>query len=161
MNRIIGLQDFFNISSRMIDENTSNNDLLQFQAINWNIVEEELKEQRIKSNNYLERIFFAKVTKMDLFKNKKDCCGCGACKNACPQNSIKMIPDEFGMIYPIIDKSKYIDCGLCKKSCGYQNYKNFSIPKDTYAISMKDTLNVLKSLSGGAFQNLKIMVHLN
>lgn len=27
-------------------------------------------------------------------KNKKDCCGCGACMNACPHKCIDMVPDK-------------------------------------------------------------------
>ena len=38
--------------------------------------------------------------------DKNKCTGCFACKNICPHNAIEMKEDEFGNIYPIIDKKK-------------------------------------------------------
>ena len=52
-----------------------------------------------------------------LYKNKQDCCGCGACKNACPRNAISLIPDEEGYTYPRIDEQRCIECGACKEVC--------------------------------------------
>jgi formate hydrogenlyase subunit 6/NADH:ubiquinone oxidoreductase subunit I len=45
----------------------------------------------------------------------KDCCGCAACVNACPQGCINMKKDEEGFLHPIKDMSMCIDCGLCEK----------------------------------------------
>ena len=36
-----------------------------------------------------------------LFKNKKTCCGCGACASICPKEAISMKPDNQGFIYPV------------------------------------------------------------
>jgi len=50
-------------------------------------------------------------------KDKKDCCGCWACYNACPKRCITMEEDNEGFRYPHIDASACIDCGLCEKVC--------------------------------------------
>ncbi|MBQ8434815.1 MAG: 4Fe-4S binding protein, partial [Oscillospiraceae bacterium] len=52
---------------------------------------------------------------MLLFKDKKDCCGCGACFNICPKNAITMQEDMYGYIYPAINSSVCVDCGRCQK----------------------------------------------
>ena len=36
--------------------------------------------------------------------SKKDCSGCSACMNICPQKCIEMAADNEGFLYPIIDK---------------------------------------------------------
>ena len=57
----------------------------------------------------------------ELFKNKKDCCACGACLNVCPKDAISMNEDESGFLYPQIDDTKCINCKMCQKVCAYQN----------------------------------------
>lgn len=52
-----------------------------------------------------------------LFNDKTDCCGCWACENICPKNAITMIEDKEGFLFPEIDQSKCIKCGLCLKTC--------------------------------------------
>lgn len=46
-----------------------------------------------------------------------NCTGCHACYSICPKNCIKMEPNEEGFLYPVIDKSTCINCGLCEKAC--------------------------------------------
>ena len=55
------------------------------------------------------------INKVILFDDKKNCSGCGACFNICPKQAIEMKEDEYGFIYPCINKDKCIKCGLCKK----------------------------------------------
>ena len=43
---------------------------------------------------------------MDLIINNKDCCGCYACYNVCPQNAIDMIENDKGFKQPKINKKK-------------------------------------------------------
>lgn len=50
-------------------------------------------------------------------KNKQDCCGCTACASACPKQCIRMVQDNEGFMYPLIDTTECIDCHLCEKKC--------------------------------------------
>ncbi|MCK8623652.1 Coenzyme F420 hydrogenase/dehydrogenase, beta subunit C-terminal domain [Prevotella sp. E13-27] len=50
-------------------------------------------------------------------KDKKDCCGCNACYDACPKDAIRLNTDIEGFWYPEVDKNKCINCGLCDKVC--------------------------------------------
>ena len=65
-----------------------------------------------------------------LYKNKEDCCGCGACVNICPRTAIYMEEDEYGFLYPRIDENKCVRCQRCKTVCAFQNIeeKNFMGP---------------------------------
>lgn len=83
--------------------------------------------------------------------DKKICTGCGACYNICPKKAITMKPNEEGFLYPIIDETKCIDCGLCLKSCAAHNpqYENTKTP-DCYAVWANDEIR-MKSSSGGVF----------
>lgn len=55
--------------------------------------------------------------KPELFKSKKDCCGCSACYAICPVKAINMKIDNEGFYYPIIDEEKCIKCYSCIKVC--------------------------------------------
>lgn len=89
--------------------------------------------------------------KIILFNNKRDCAGCSACMNICPKQAITMKKDENGFIYPFIDESKCIKCGMCKKVCSYQNDKEENKIIKTYASVSKDDNLLKKSSSGGIF----------
>lgn len=52
----------------------------------------------------------------ELIPEKKNCCGCGACINICPQNTIRLNEDKDGFSYPEIDEDRCINCLKCKKS---------------------------------------------
>lgn len=88
-----------------------------------------------------------------LYENKENCCGCGACHNICPKNAISMIKDEYGFIYPNINKTICIECGLCKKVCVFQkaverlNQKPIAI----FAAYNKNEEIFFNSSSGGIF----------
>ena len=51
--------------------------------------------------------------------DKKDCCGCGACMNACPKSAIKMCEDKHGFVYPVIDDDLCVGCGVCETRCPF------------------------------------------
>lgn len=88
-----------------------------------------------------------------LFKDKKDCCACGACLNICPKQAINMHEDDDGFLYPVIDENKCIECGLCMKTCGYQNSKLKQSPQYAYAAQSLNT-DIKKSASGGVFASI-------
>jgi len=85
-------------------------------------------------------------------KDKKDCCGCASCFNACPQNCISMKQDTEGFSYPVIDTEKCINCGLCTRVCPIKDTEqNIQENPDAYACINLDENMRLKSSSGGIF----------
>ncbi|MCR4647181.1 MAG: Coenzyme F420 hydrogenase/dehydrogenase, beta subunit C-terminal domain [Oscillospiraceae bacterium] len=89
-----------------------------------------------------------------LFKEKKDCCACCACMNACPKDAIKMQEDECGFLYPVIDPQQCIRCGKCQKACAYQNIKETNTPFQTWVAVSKEETIVMNAASGGVFSAL-------
>ena len=49
--------------------------------------------------------------------DKKACCGCGACTQACPLNCIKLEAEREGFWYPAVDRERCVECGACEKVC--------------------------------------------
>ena len=94
------------------------------------------------------------MSDIKLFKNKKDCCACGACMNICPKNAISMHEDEYGFVYPQIDSGKCVSCGMCKSVCAYQNTRVTEHEKTVYAAATKDDELIMKSASGGIFAQM-------
>lgn len=89
--------------------------------------------------------------------DSKDCCGCGACYNACPVNAISMKEDNKGFIYPFVEADKCIDCHICEKICVFP--KPFSEPDNLikqkcYAAQNTNDKQLKHSASGGAFSAL-------
>lgn len=84
----------------------------------------------------------------------KDCCGCTACASICAHDAISMKPDAMGFLYPEVDKSKCVDCGLCDKVCAFNdNYdQSLNLPQpEAYGARHKDMNEVETSRSGAAF----------
>ncbi len=84
--------------------------------------------------------------------DKKNCCGCWSCVNACPKHCIVMEEDEEGFCYPEIDKDACVNCGICERVCPVINY---SLPKQTaqfaYVVQNRNADILRESTSGGAF----------
>lgn len=83
---------------------------------------------------------------------KKDCCGCGGCSNACPVHCIQMKADAEGFLYPEVDEAACIGCGLCERVCpvlraGEEN----SFSQAAYLLQYKNEKVRRQSTSGGAF----------
>ena len=91
---------------------------------------------------------------MRINKTKEGCCGCTACESICPHHAICMKPDILGFLYPVIDDSLCVDCGLCEKVCafheGYDKSYNLSIPL-VYAAKHKNPKEIEASQSGAVF----------
>lgn len=86
--------------------------------------------------------------------NAKDCCGCTACASICNHDAISMKPDALGFQYPVVDKDKCTDCGLCEKVCAFNSHYDttLNIPAPlAYGVRHKNINEVLKSRSGAAF----------
>ena len=84
-------------------------------------------------------------------KDKKNCCGCNSCVQACPKQCITMAEDEEGFLYPHVDAAVCIDCGLCARSCPVINQAEPREPIRVYAATNPDEEQRLHSSSGGIF----------
>lgn len=86
--------------------------------------------------------------------DKETCCGCSACKNICPKGAITMKPDGLGFIYPEVDRSICIECGLCNKVCAFNDGYDKSLnlySSEAFAARHKNIKEVSTSRSGAAF----------
>lgn len=85
-------------------------------------------------------------------KNKKKCCGCGACEQVCPKHCISMQYDKEGFLYPVCDFTSCINCGLCEKVCQYSNVNvQTRTPQEQYYFIHDNNDTRRKSSSGGIF----------
>lgn len=81
----------------------------------------------------------------------KECNGCTACVNICPRKCITMKRSEEGFLYPTIEESKCIQCGLCQKVCSISAQQTQSEIIGAYAAINSDLNTRLISSSGGVF----------
>lgn len=84
-------------------------------------------------------------------KDKKLCCGCQACVQACPRKCISFLMDKEGFFYPKVDKSICIDCHLCEKVCPVNNDEMPKEPQKVIAAYNVNLVERSKSSSGGMF----------
>ncbi len=87
----------------------------------------------------------------------KECCGCTACASVCSHDAIEMKPDSLGFLYPVVNRSLCVECGLCERVCQFNdNYdRSLNLPKPSaFAVRHKDMSEVMKSRSGAAFAAL-------
>lgn len=83
--------------------------------------------------------------------DKRDCCGCSACVQRCPQGCISLQEDTEGFLYPQVNSTECINCDLCKKVCPLVNRMNVITPKQVFAVKNKNEEERLNSSSGGVF----------
>ncbi|MHA3675701.1 Coenzyme F420 hydrogenase/dehydrogenase, beta subunit C-terminal domain [Faecalibacterium sp. PGM34] len=82
--------------------------------------------------------------------DKRECCGCTACFNACPSKCISMRPDEEGFLYPVVNKVQCVNCGVCEKVCPISNYKPIEGKTPVaYVVRTKNQNDLMQSTSGG------------
>ena len=83
--------------------------------------------------------------------DKHNCCGCSACFSICPKKCITMQADSEGFLYPLVNETDCIDCGLCEKVCNELHPYDKREPLKVLAAINKDVEVRLKSSSGGIF----------
>lgn len=87
--------------------------------------------------------------------DKSKCCGCHSCFNICPKKAISMVRDEEGFLYPRVDATSCVNCGLCEKVCHFlQDSPKRENKPTTYAAKIKDDEIRNQSSSGGLFSIL-------
>lgn len=84
-------------------------------------------------------------------QDKKDCCGCSACVQCCPKQCVKLYEDEEGFLYPKVDNSICIDCGLCERVCPVLNQAEERKPIEVFAAKNPNEEIRKESSSGGIF----------
>ena len=88
---------------------------------------------------------------MDEVISKELCNGCTACFNSCQIGAIRIVEDSGGFKYPLIDKSRCINCGACKQVCPVINTKENPMTPTCYLGYANDREIVFESSSGGIF----------
>lgn len=84
-------------------------------------------------------------------KKNEDCCGCRACEHICKYNAIQMYENKEGFLYPKINETICVNCGICRKVCPFNaDIKNSDI-NEIYAAQNKNIDMLEKSSSGGMF----------
>ncbi len=122
--------------------------------IDFEKVNKNLDEYREKSKKWLLNsiTWQEDKTKHIEITSKEDCCGCTACMNICPQNAIEMKEDVEGFLYPYINETKCVNCGLCKKVCPIiNNTKETQKEQKAFIVNNNNIMIRKESTSGGVF----------
>ena len=78
------------------------------------------------------------------------CTGCGTCVNACPQGAVRMLENEYGAVYPVVDEKRCTSCQVCRHACPAVNESAFVYPQKCYAAWSRDEQERQSCASGGA-----------
>lgn len=84
------------------------------------------------------------------------CNGCSACRSVCPVGCIEMKRNAEGFLFPVVDESRCVQCGLCGRICpvnAQRNAMQLEMPK-AYAAVSKNHTQRKESSSGGVFSLL-------
>ena len=84
--------------------------------------------------------------------SKDSCTGCGNCRLVCKKNAVAFTRDGLNNIYPVIDSSKCVECGLCQKACPAINQVEKITPKQCYSCYATNKAIRKSSASGGVAQ---------
>ena len=152
VTRFESLKEIFKIENGFLNlQETAEYDY-RFEPQNWQQINAIINEESEKAKCILNNILSSK--KKDYIT--KNCTGCGACYNICPNNAISMEENNEGFLYPRVNSKKCTNCQLCKRVCPTATMKsnnNRKIPQ-CYAMMADDNLRLSGCSSGGASQVL-------
>lgn len=90
---------------------------------------------------------------------KKECVGCGACSQVCPNHCIVLQTSEYGFSCPSIDESACLNCKMCEKSCSIVSVRiNQDEITEAFAVYSSDEVLRNRSSSGGVFSEVAIQI---
>lgn len=90
--------------------------------------------------------------------DKHNCCGCSSCVQRCPKQCITLQQDKEGFLYPHVDTTTCIDCGLCEKVCPYLVPQQECELSNVFAAKNPDEAIRKESSSGGIFTMLAVSI---
>ncbi len=156
-SRLENLLSLCGLTDRLLDGHSLEKALL---PMDYAPVDKILQEKREDSLHYLfQMVEQRKAEKqVQVYEEKKDCCGCTACAEACPVGAIQMRQDAEGFSYPWVDPQKCISCGLCRRICPMKQEQQKKKVQAIYAMKAEDPSIRQNSTSGGAFTTLSDVV---
>lgn len=149
--RIVNLLKFVRLNKQILNNNFENKWMSQH--INWDDVDEIIKNEQSKNIDKLNYVINGDNNNINLIYN---CTGCRCCEQICPRKAIHFKENDEGFLYPIIDKTKCINCGLCIQRCHQHSnmLKSNNEIQKVYGVYSKNENDLYNSSSGGMFINL-------
>ncbi len=81
----------------------------------------------------------------------KNCCGCTACMSVCPTFAIKMVDDDEGFSYPVLDTSLCVECKKCEKVCPILTPNSLPENFEGAVVAQSKCEDVLSESTSGGF----------
>ena len=88
-----------------------------------------------------------------VYREEKNCSGCGYCVHICTKKAISLKENTDGYIFPVINQDQCINCGICRKTCP-QMHPMLVKPIKTYSAYRKSEQKREVSSSGGVFASV-------
>lgn len=150
-SRIDSCLDMFDLGWRRV---TRFSDFID-EPINYEVVNSQLKKQRMRSLEYLKSSLQSATTYYDAAREKlgfltNTCVACGACETVCPVGAIKFEVDSDGFERALIDEKVCIACEKCSSVCPLHKINQSKIEKDVPVYAFRcSSEDIVGSSSGG------------
>ena len=135
--------------------------------IDYDRIERTLEALRQKSIEYLKNAIYSineneKDETQNIYTYNSLCCGCGSCKEVCPNSAINIKINEQGFYQSFVDDKLCVNCRKCISVCPVQQRKQATDANECCLFSYKDNDEtvLLKSSSGGAAHRIaKLLIN--